>query len=79
MGYTTDDDMVLVDFFTPSGKWYGREAVKWTGGYSAEHPIREAFEQSLRDSVGDRYSGMNAVCLEPCHELAHPLMVFWEG
>ena len=48
MGYTTDDDMVRVDFFKPSGKWYTTEAVKWTGGYSADHSIYEAFQQSLR-------------------------------
>ena len=79
MGYTTDDSIVRVDFFRPSGKWYATEAVKWTGGCRAEHSIREAFEQSLRDSVGTRYSGMTAVCSEPYHELAHPLMVYWEG
>ena len=78
MGYSTEEDTVRVDFFKPSGKWYTDIAMKWTGGYSDIY-IFDAFKKSLRDAVGDSYSGMTAVCLEPYHEHAHPLMVSsWE-
>lgn len=77
MGYSEDDSMVRVDFFKTSGKWYTREAVKWTGGYK-DVWIFDAFKQSLRDHFKDspgRLEGMTAVCLEPYHEHSHPLML----
>lgn len=74
MGYTTDDSMVRVDFFKESGKWYCTEAVKWTGGYR-ECCIHSAFIESLRDHLGDRLEGMDAICLEPYHENSHPIQI----
>lgn len=80
MGYSDDDTNVRVDFFKESGKWYTTEAVKWTGG-STDILIHEAFIISLENhlhkegSAELRLSGMTAVCLEPYHENAHPLMV----
>jgi hypothetical protein len=76
MGYSEDDSMVRVDFFKPSGKWYCAEAIKWTGAYkSEEQHIGDAFAKSLRDSLGDRLSEMDAICLEPCHEHSHPIQI----
>ena len=77
MGYTADDSMVRVDFFKPCGKWYCSEAVKWTGGYNGVL-IYTAFKKSLQDHFQNdpnRLNGMVAVCLEPCHVYAHPLML----
>lgn len=77
MGYIDDDSMVRVDFFKPGGKWYCTEAVKWTGGYG-DVEIHTAFKISLQDHFRDnpnRLNGMVAVCLEPCHAYAHPLML----
>jgi hypothetical protein len=76
MGYSENDSMVRVDFFKPSGKWYATEAVKWTGGYR-NCLIHDAFAQSLRDHFGDtpRLSEMDAICLEPYHENAHPIQI----
>ena len=78
MGYSAEDDMVRVDFFKPSGKWYVTEQVKWTGGYS-DILIYRAFQLSLENAkLG--YAGMTAVCLEPYHENAFPLMITnWGG
>lgn len=76
--YSEDEEMVRVDFFKPSGKWYATHAVKWTGGYNATELIYDAFKKSLRDHLAkepDRFSGMTAVCLHPYHELEHPLML----
>lgn len=76
MGYTTNDSMVRVDFFKESGKWYTTEAVAWTGPFEGDSI--DAFKQSLRDHFKDephRLSTMDAVCLEPYHELSFPIML----
>ncbi len=76
MGYNEDDSFVRVDFFKPNGKWYITESVKWTGAYNAaDQPIFDAFKQSLRDHLKGRLSETWAICLEPYHIHAHPLMV----
>ena len=78
MGYHTNDAMVRVDFFRPSGKWYATEAVHWTGEYR-EGVIRDEFAKSLRDHFATtnpkRLSEMDAVCLEPYHMHSHPIMI----
>jgi len=75
MGYSEDPKMVRVDFFCQSGKWYTSEAVKWTGPYKGL--IHPAFAISLRNHFreDDRLSDMDAVCLYPYHENAHPIML----
>lgn len=74
MGYTEDPTMVRVDFFKESGEWYVTEAVRWTGGWSVnKRNVHDAFDQSLRDHLGDRLGNMDAVCLHPYHEYAFPL------
>ena len=79
MGYTTNDAMVRVDFFKPSGKWYCTEAVLWTGDWEGNKQlIHEAFAISLLDHFKDhptRLCEMDAVCLEPYHEYAHPIQI----
>jgi hypothetical protein len=87
MGYSNDDEMVRVDFFKESGKWYCTEAVKWTGPYHSKdntgkvHLLYDVFELLLLEHLTDttsgriRYVGMTAVCLEPYHEHGHPLMM----
>lgn len=92
MGYSTEENMVRVDFFKKSGKWYVTEAVKFLYYFTPGSPhsraggsemdIVHAFEESLRAHLKDkeggdglRLAGMTAVCLEPYHEHAHPLML----
>lgn len=90
MGYSDDPHNVRVDFFKPSGKWAYTEQVKF-GQYfspSSEYAprsgggqlIHDAFESSLRKHLTKedgtlRHAGMWAICLEPYHEHAHPLMM----
>jgi len=83
--YSDDESSVRVDFFTTYGKWKYTEAVKWTGGWSKETSplIHDAFIQSLKDHLGQtspRLKGLRAICLEPYHELSHPIsvMVDWD-
>lgn len=72
--YSVNPAMVRVDFFKPSGKWYDTVAVEWQGYHHSD--IYQALRNSLNTSgYGDKYSGMTAVCLEPYHENAHPLMI----
>lgn len=70
MGYSENSDMVRVDFFKSSGKWYTTEAVKWTGAWcGGEYDNRDksktphnrphalphdAFKQSLKDHFGNK-------------------------
>lgn len=72
MNYSADEAMVRVDFFKPSGKWYATEAVKFI---RFDGCIYAAFAESLRQHLGSRMQGMDAICLEPCHENAHPLQI----
>lgn len=71
--YSENESSVRVDFFKPSGKWYGTKAVQWTGGYK-DCCIHEAFEKSLKDA-DFFFDWLDAVCLEPYHEHSHPLMI----
>lgn len=83
MGYCVEDDVVRVDVFKSSGKWSHTVAMKWTGGWSKDNYIHDAFRESLEDYVEinsrgscklEGYSkGTTFICLEPYHELSHPL------
>ena len=80
MGYSEDPTMVRVDFFRQHCNWYTTEDVKWTGAYlAAEASLHEAFRKTLREHLGKRFSEyfeqMTAVCLNPYHELSHPIML----
>jgi hypothetical protein len=80
MGYSESPEMVRVDFFKSSGKYYTTEAVKWTGQWKGNlekggQMIHEAFAESLRDHLGTRLREMDAVCLHPYHEYEHPLCI----
>jgi hypothetical protein len=79
MGFTTDEEMVRVDFFREGGKWYTTEAIKFDRYHSTlegtfESP-NETLKRCLREQLGDRLSDMVAVCLEPYSKNAYPLMV----
>jgi hypothetical protein len=74
--YTSKTSMVRVDFFKESGKWYSTEEMNWLL-YKGD--IIEIFLMSLSVAFQERFTGMYAVCLEPYHENAHPIMVRHEG
>ena len=74
MGFTTDEEMVRVDFFKPSGKWYATEEMKWTGSYDSGY-LPDVYRMLLWKTFGKRFQGLFAVCLEPYHQHAHPLCV----
>lgn len=73
MGYSEDPSMVRVDFFKPNGKWYATETVKWLTYEGVD--LHSAFAESLAKALNGRMSGMTAVCLEPYHVHAHPVMI----
>ncbi len=78
MNYSDDASMVRVDFFKPSGKWYCTEAVHWLT-YDGSTLIHDVFRTSLETHLKGRLRGMTAVCLQPCHQHAHPLMITLPG
>jgi len=84
MHYSDNPAMVRVDFFKDSGKWYTTEEMKWDRYRTNEkdgsyEDIVETFKRCLREQFKGHYQGMIAICLEPYHEHAHPLMVRrWE-
>lgn len=84
--YTDKANSVRVDFFRASGKWYVTDAVEWLtyegspakGGKLIHDAFAEALVTHLRGepNVGrTRLEDMTAVCLDPYHEHAHPLMM----
>lgn len=90
MGYSEDPQDVRVDFFKETGKWYATESVRWIHYFSSYNVkgepqeggkiIQDAFLEALtkhltRPDGSIRYAGMWAVCLEPHHEHAHPIMM----
>jgi hypothetical protein len=75
MGYSEDPAMVRVDFFKPYGKWYVTEAVRWTGRYDGKSLIHDEFAKSLCEHLGRRLNDMDAICLHPYHEHAHPIQI----
>jgi len=76
--YSESPEDVRVDFFKPSGKWYTTLLVKWisTPGSTWVSPesLYEEFRNSVNKAVDNRFQGMTAVCLDPYHPQAHPLM-----
>lgn len=91
MGYTTNDGRVRVDFFKPSGKWYGTASVDMERWYNdARGDLRECVMEACRaeaakGSAGEWghtfgpdgwvVDGGTIVCLEPHHKHAHPVMI----
>jgi hypothetical protein len=81
--YSDDPYMVRVDFFKDSGKWYTTEAVpmtgEWRGGPNSQ--LYDMFAKAIIEHLTDngrgsvRLGDMIAVCLNPYHEHAHPLMI----
>ncbi len=73
MSYSAEASHVRIDFFRPSGKWYTTEEVIWS---HYEGLIYDCFASTIQDHFRGmpRLRGMWAVCLEPYHSYAHPVM-----
>ena len=91
MHYSNDPEMVRVDFFKESGKWAYTVAMNWdryrtkslieneTHIASNYEDMQNTFKRCLREQFPNRFIGLTAVCLEPYHKNAYPLMVRdWE-
>lgn len=73
MGYADNDAMCRVDFFREHGKWYATEAVDVDGLYNKSDLVG-SLPGLVRKHLNGRMSGMWAVCLEPYHKHAYPIM-----
>jgi hypothetical protein len=74
MHYSVNPEDFRVDIFKRTGKWYTTIKIKMEK-YNKETLIHDSFKEALYKSIGEGYKGMIAVCIEPCHECAHPLMI----
>jgi hypothetical protein len=72
--YCENPTMCRVDFFKPSGKWYDSDAICFEGLYD-EPLIHDAFRKALANAGLLNRVGFTAVCLEPYHKYAHPIML----
>ena len=74
MGYSSEPDMVRVDIFKPSGKWYDTIDMKWV---DYDGPLlHDTFTASLiKGGMSGRYQGFMMICLEPYHKHAYPIMI----
>jgi len=83
MGYSADESMVEVNIFKPSGKWYTTLAIKfltWDGDTAKNGKlIHDAFREALLGNQSASMlmsDGMFAVCINPFHENAHPIILW---
>lgn len=79
MYYSNKANHCRVDFFKESGKWYTTEVIVFRVEDYDSTLLQVAFKHALMDTFGDSYSGMTAVCLDPCHKFAHPVSFYWKG
>lgn len=87
MGFTTNESRVRVDFFKPSGKWYGTGSIDMDAFYEGliHECVLQACEREQADKNGQwgytftpaewLAGGGTIVCLEPYHEHSHPVML----
>jgi len=81
--FSQNPEMVRVDFWKESGKWYDTVELKWDR-YKSENDgeielIHETFNRCLKEQYAGHYRGMRATCLEPYHENAHPISTIHRG
>lgn len=74
MGFTTDEEMVEVNFFSTPGVYCGTEALRFHP-YTSGKLIQDVFKDCLKEQFGGRFQGMIAVCFDPHHIHGHPIMV----
>lgn len=84
MGFTVNENMVRVDFWKPSGKWYDTVELEWDNYGSREYKIgdeliHDTFRRCLKEQFSGHYKGMLATCLEPYHINSHPISTIHEG
>lgn len=76
-GFCLNPEMVRVDLFKLSGKWYTTLELKWDRflvNQGNTELIADTFERCMREQYPN-YKEYRAVCLNPYHEQSHPLMI----
>jgi len=82
--YSMHEEHVRVDFWKPSGEWYTTEELVWKGGEDISWDknkglfLHDQFKLLLQQQI-PRFVGMRATCLEPYHELSHPISIMMEA
>jgi len=71
-GFQLDPEVVRVDIFKESGKWYTTVELKFDT--FQDELIHDVFKRCMKEqhNYGEN---MKAVCLHPYHMYSHPLMI----
>lgn len=82
MGFCVEENMVRVDFFKESGKWYETVSLKWDRYRTHDNISIELIHDTFRRCCLEQHNrlcqkGWKAVCLEPYHADAYPLMIIF--
>jgi hypothetical protein len=78
MGYSKDDNMVRVDFFSSTGTWFGCEAVRWQTISGGNGSVHKEFALSLKEHFKDTPKRMltkDAICFDPNPMYPHPVQI----
>jgi hypothetical protein len=74
MNYSQKPSMCRVDIFKETGKWYTTLEVDFSNqSYNAS--TVDVVKDAIKNEVGNGYSGMWAVCLEPYCSCQFPVMI----
>ena len=71
--FSEEEHCCRVDIFKERGKWYTTLAVPFVGPW--EGIPHDVLRESISQYVGNQYSGMIAVCLDPYVKHKFPLMI----
>ena len=73
--FSEKENSCRVDIFKPSGKWY--ETISISMEYNSSS-IHESVREGIKQKIGNAHSGKTAVCTEPYHQYAHPVLIILE-
>lgn len=72
--YSDSPNMVRVDFFKPSGKWYYTAQLNMNVGWKGDTLIHDSIKLAMKEQGLSRREFI-AVILDPYHEHSHPIML----
>lgn len=74
--FSESPNHVRVDIWKPSGKWYDAIMLVWPESeWGRDRRMHATFRREIDRQQPGRFRGMIATCLEPYHELSHPIMI----
>lgn len=78
-GFSLNPEMVRVDIFKESGKYYTTIQLQWDRYFIKRDDnielIEDTFKRCMKEQYTGKFTDMCAVCLEPYSEQSYPLMM----